>query len=323
MNTARTLLCLTLFSALAACHRTGIGTRQAEPDGRNAETIRPAELPLPAIPDSIAAPERRADYLMAHFWDAMDFSDERARTDTLFLEQNFVNFIQLYGYGSPRGAREATRILLERARADETAFRLLCDIAERYLNDPNSPMRDEERYILFLEELLRTPGLPEYDRLRPSWQLETAKKNRPGMTAADFAYVTRSGIRQRLHGTPGERLLLLFYDPDCEHCREILEQLHESRLLRQLLEAGKLAVLAVYTGGDRKLWDATKEAMPQKWSVGFDLDGIPDRELYSLPAMPILYLLDRDKTVLLKDPSPLLLESYLFRNPLPDTAPAE
>ena len=35
--------------------------------------------------------------------------------------------------------------------------------------------------------------------------------------------------------------------------------------------------------------------------VGFDLDRIVEREVYSVPAMPVMYLLDRGGTVLLKD----------------------
>ena len=35
------------------------------------------------------------------------------------------------------------------------------------------------------------------------------------------------------------------------------------------------------------------------------------RDRYALPAMPVIYLLDGQKTVLLKDPSPMQLEAFL------------
>ena len=172
-------------------------------------------------------------------------------------------------------------------------------------------MRNEEHYILFLEALLSLPGLPEAERIRPAYRLETTRKNRPGTIAAEFAYTDHRGKRQTLHGTPAPRLLLLFYDPACSHCAEILDALQESPALTRLIAAGELAVLAAYTEGDRRLWDETKAALPQEWTVGIDNSRIVERELYSLPAMPVIYLLDKDKRVLLKDSSPAGLEAFL------------
>jgi transporter family protein len=131
------------------------------------------------------------------------------------------------------------------------------------------------------------------------------------LSAADFAYTDHRGKRQTLHGTPAPRLLLLFYDPACSHCAEILDALQESPALTRLIAAGELAVLAAYTEGDRRLWDETKAALPQEWTVGIDNSRIVERELYSLPAMPVIYLLDKDKRVLLKDSSPAGLEAFL------------
>ncbi len=55
------------------------------------------------------------------------------------------------------------------------------------------------------------------------------------------------------------------------------------------------ATVRIYLG------KSTKAYMPQEWTVGFDIDSIVDHELYSIPAMPVMYLLDSDKKVLLKD----------------------
>lgn len=269
------------------------------------------ELPLPHIPDSITGPVRRADYLTEHFWDTMDFTNEQLSLDTLFMEQNFVNFIQLYNYGSENGIRKATRKLMKKAEADKNSFLLLCYIAERYLYDPNSPMRCEEHFILFLQEIAQTMLLTDYERLRYTYLIEEVQKNRPGMIATDFAYISREGDRRTLHQTPGKRILLLFYDPECGHCSEILQKLHASSLIQELIANKELTVLAIYTEDNRSLWDKTNKTMPQEWYVGIDADAIQERELYALPAMPVIYLLDKDKKVLLKDPSPTLLEIRL------------
>lgn len=275
------------------------------------DSVTLKELRLPDVPPSLTVPEERAAYLIAHFWDGMDFGDTLRCRDRAFMERNFVNYLSLFPHARPEGLPRHIARLLERAAADSICLDLLNDLAEHYLDEPNSPMRNEEYYILFLEGTLRLPGLPEEKRIRPAYRLETARKNRPGTTATDFAYTDREGNRRTLHATRGKRLLLLFYDPACSHCAQILDGLRESAVIGRLIENKELSVLAVYTEGDRRLWDETKASLPREWSVAIDESRIVERELYTLPAMPVIYLLDGQKTVLLKDPTPSELETYL------------
>lgn len=268
-------------------------------------------LPLPDVPPSLTAPEERAAYIIAHFWDGMDFGDTLRCRDRAFMEQNFVNYLSLFPHARPEALPPHVDRLLERTASDSTCLDLVNDIAEHYLDDPNSPMRNEEYYILFLEGLLRLPGLSEEERIRPAYKLEMARKNRPGTTATDFAYTDRHGNRRTLHATRGKRLLLLFYDPACSHCSQILDGLRGSVVIGKLIQNKDLSVLAVYTEGDRRLWDDTKASLPREWTIAIDESRIVERELYALPAMPVIYLLDGQKTVLLKDPSPMQLEAFL------------
>lgn len=269
------------------------------------------ELPLPEVPPSLTSPEERAEYIIAHFWEDLDFDDTLRSRDRAFMEQNLVNYLSLFPYARQETLPPHIAQLLERAAVDSICLDLVNDLAEHYLDDPNSPMRDEDYYILFLEELLRLPGLPEEKRIRPAYRLEIARKNRPGMTAVDFSYTDRRGNRRTLHATQGERLLLLFYDPSCSHCSQILDGLRCSAVIGNLIRNKELSVLAVYTEGDRRLWDDTKDSLPQEWTVAIDESNIAERELYALPAMPVIYLLDGKKKVILKDPTPAELETYL------------
>lgn len=275
------------------------------------DSVTLKELRLPDVPPSLTVPEERAAYLIAHFWDGMDFGDTLRCRDRAFMEQNFVNYLSLFPHARPEDLPQHIAQLLERAAADSICLDLLNDLAEHYLDEPNSPMRNEEYYILFLEGLLRLPALPETERIRPAYRLEMARKNRPGTTAADFAYTDRHSNRRTLYATRGKRLLLLFYDPACSHCSQILDGLRESAVIAGLIANRELAVLAVYTEGDRRLWDETKASLPREWSVAIDESRIVERELYTLPAMPVIYLLDGQKTVLLKDPTPAELKTYL------------
>ena len=98
-----------------------------------------------------------------------------------------------------------------------------------------------------------------------------------------------------------DRLLLLFYDPECESCHEVLMQMAADRALAEAVKAGKLSVLAVYTEGNDGTWRKALPDMPEGWTVGTDREAVKQGALYDLKAMPSLYLLDGQKRVVLKD----------------------
>ena len=265
------------------------------------------ELPLPKVPMTLRDVSERADYIINHFWDAMDFGDTARSRNTAFMEQNFSNFISVFPFASEPAQQTAVGALLHKAEADSAAYVLLAGIAEKYLYEPNSPMLSEDYYILFLDRLVNSPILNSGSARRLRWQLEAANKNRPGMTAADFSYVTRDGSQGTLHGMRhGGDLLLIFYDPDCEHCKETMDRLQHDDRLGQMVADGTLAVLAIYSGDDHDLWVKTASSLPEGWTVGYEPGTMQEDGSYVLRAMPTLYLLDSSKKVLQKD---LRLES--------------
>ena len=73
-------------------------------------------------------------------------------------------------------------------------------------------------------------------------------------------------------------------------------------MLTQLIDEGVIRVLAVYPDEDLKEWYDYQPNMPANWINSYDKElAMRDKELYDLRAIPTLYLLDQDKTVLLKD----------------------
>ena len=252
------------------------------------------ELPLPSVPTTLRTPHERAAYILAHFWDGLDFADTLRSRRPDFVEQNLANFLSLFPHAQEEARTAAVRRLMQRAEADKPAYLLLAELSEKYLYTPGSPMQSEEHFIPFLEELARTPILDDTEKSRPRFLLSAARKNRPGTTAADFAYHTAEGRRQTLHTTPSAPLLLLlFYNPDCRHCQETMARLHADPLIRESLQNNRLTLLAIDV-----------EANP----------GITDRELYILPTMPTLYLLDGEKRVILKETK---VDSVLLHLPPP------
>lgn len=174
-------------------------------------------------------------------------------------------------------------------------------VADTQVVADTSPKHKEAVYIEYLQQLLRMPNLNEEDRTRAEYYLKMARKNRIGTVATDFSFTTREGKRMKLSQFKAENLVLVFYDPECPHCGEILDRLYLSPRLQQAMAIGKAKVLAVYTEGNRKLREKTKGDMPMEWTIAMDESRIVDRNLYDISAMPMVYLLDKDKRVIIKD----------------------
>ncbi len=263
----------------------------------NSDSLSNLTLEVPEVPDSVVGAEERAAFVAEHFWDDLDFAHDSRSLDTAFMEQNFVNFLAVLSVTPEPVAQSAVAGLLDRANASRKGSDLLGYVANRYLDDPNSPMRNEELFILFAREWSVDQSLPEERRARANYRLNQALKNRVGTKGADFAFVDREGRNRRLYDGFGDGMtLLMFYDPDCEQCKAVKEQL--SQMPRQ----EGVRIIAVDTMGDREKWEETKDSFPDDWTVGFATDPIEDDEIYVVRALPTFYLFDKDGTIVLKDP---------------------
>lgn len=313
----RELLCVILCAVCAACSgnvRSTAGTAAVRSEESIVEIQSPdiEELPLPQLPDTLRQPAERAAFIIEHFWDKMDFCDTLRSHSEIFVEQNFANFVSVFPYAGQDARVRAVDVLLRSAQSDKEAYLLMADVAEKYLYDPNSPMLNEEFYSIFIDGFLSSPILDRYEKMRYDHQRDAVRKNRPGVVAANFSYIDRNGVRTTLHSTAaGSELLVVFYDPDCEHCKEIIGHLRSHPVLSQIVNGGEMKVLAVYSGEERELWDSTKNLLPEEWAVGYDTTGIEEKGLYVLRAMPTIYLLDGKKKVVFKDIPMEMLFDYL------------
>ena len=72
----------------------------------------------------------------------------------------------------------------------------------------------------------------------------------------------------------------------------------------EMQEKGTLRVLAVYPDDNEEEWLLKSSGMPRGWIVGWNKQGdIRSKVLYEIRATPTLYLLDKQKRVILKDAS--------------------
>lgn len=168
-------------------------------------------------------------------------------------------------------------------------------LAEKYLYHPNSPYRNEEWYLLFLQ-YADEHQLEVYVK-NPRYQKHYAmlRKNRVGHVATDFAFTTKAGEKGRLYDLGSEYIVLFFHDPNCEECRYVKQRLESNNafsIKRDVL------VVAVYIDDEVESW--RKAQYPSTWLSVYAPE-IDKKDLYDVRALPTLYLLDGQKNVLIKD----------------------
>ena len=246
-------------------------------------------------------PEERLQYRVDHFWDDFNFEDDKQLT-MLSREQMIYALSEYVTIIPEERADSLMRTLIRRASTSHAMLDYFYTLCEIVLHNPNSALRNDEYYIPVLEELVSSPLFDEYERIAPAYDLEIARKNRIGRVATDFVYTLEDGSEHRLYDIKANYTILMFSNPECPLCGEIMRQIASSQLLTALIEHGVLKVLTLYPDEDIAHWRKYIDNIPSEWIRAYDKGGVLTKErLYNLSAIPALYLLDRDKRVLIKD----------------------
>ena len=226
-------------------------------------------------------------------WEGFAFENKQA-VESREAEERFARFLLGLEHQTPTQQAEQIGELLAKAEQNNATARFLT-LAEKYLYDPNSPYRNDERYLLFLQ-YAATHQLADYTT-NPRYQKHYAmvQKNRVGHKATDFPYTTQAGEVGHLYGVQSQYILLFFHDPNCEECQLVKQQLASQHA--HFAQKG-VQVVAVYIDDEVEAWQ--KAQYPSAWLSVYAPE-IDKQDLYDVKALPTLYLLNTQKRVLLKD----------------------
>lgn len=266
---------------------------------------------LPDIPIMFTEPEQRADFLVKHYWDNFDFADTLSIQNSETVEQAWVDYVNILNHVPLETSIAAIKKTFEKAGNNKAVYDHFTNLADKYLYDPNSPFRNEEFYIPVLETMVSSPLLNDADKIRPTDRLNMAFKNRLGARAANFTYTLQSGKQGTLNNLNTDYIIIYFNNPGCHACEEITANLMQSLQIQYLYSTNQLTILAVYPDEDLDEWKKHLNDFPKEWINGYDKgESIRMQNLYDLKAIPTLYLLDKNKTVLIKDGTFEQIENY-------------
>ena len=273
-------------------------------------------FPQVGIPVMVENPEDRAAYAVAHFWDSFtDTSKIYACDSTLVngvpldaVESQVGLFVTLLEQRPLQEAARTVEHFYDRIEAfarkypESNVFEELSRLTSRYLYDPNSPVRNEDLYLPFVERLAASDLVSDGLRTGFEWDAGKCRLNRVGTPATDFPFTDTRGVIRTLYGVKAEYTLLIFANPGCNACQEITAEMKASPEISALVSSGRLKVVDVYIDQEIDDWKAHIADYPSDWINGYDHNyAIRTDLLYNVRAIPSLYLLDAAKTVLMKD----------------------
>ena len=272
------------------------------------------DFPYPTVPALYTDPEVRRDWVLDHFWDAFLAGDGPCDTSAVLgvrhsdVEGQVALFVQqLEEIPLPEAQRKMRHFFeqVEARQAADTAshvYLLMEEIVSRYLYDPNSPVRDEDLYLPYVEGLAASPFTREEARPGYVYEARMCALAPAGSPAPDFRFTDARGRTRRLREVKAHAILLFFSNPGCYACQEIINTLEAVPGIHNRIANGRFAVVNVYIDEDLDAWRAYEPNYPRDWYCGYDPDGLvrSDR-IYNVRAIPSLYLLDGDMHILMKD----------------------
>lgn len=297
-----------IFCLLALCCLAGACGSGNE----KKQTTASKNFQMIEVPSILDNPDDRAAYIGKNYWRNFDFTDTSLIGKPETTEQAFADYVHIIEHMNAETAAASIKTTLLKAEADTAMYAHFLDLFEKYLYDPNSPMRNETLYITVLRVAIGSPKTSEAEKTRMRYRLDLAQRNRPEMPATDFTYTLASGKTGTLYDIDAEYLILFFNNPGCHACQETIDQINDSETVRKMIGDKRLKVLSMYPDEDMKAWKEYLPTLPTHWLNGYDASQqIKNEELYDLRAIPTLYLIDRKKFVILKDAPFGEIEHYL------------
>ena len=269
---------------------------------------RPDAPPIPVIkgkPDSLY-PYR---YVKDHWWDDVSFTDE-SLLRTPFFDPKLDEYFKYYVVPDPDSIYSEVNYLLLLSRDNKDMFNyLLGRFTDKYINPE---FMGQEKVFLKLFDNYYSKGdttwLTEKQRKFIFDRAYSLMANQLGEPAAELQMLDTSGKSVSLYGLTAPYTFVVFWDPNCGHCKETvprIDSIYEAKWKA-------LGVKVVGVNVDDAANDAWKKFIREHnlkdWVHIYQPKSVKEeeaqkgvanyRQLYDVFKTPTLYLLDAQKRII-------------------------
>lgn len=266
------------------------------------KAMQETEIPeAPILENGLSDSTFAFRYFKAHFWDNIDLSDDRL-IRTPFLHGKVEQYLTKLTSPLPDSLISAVdEIMLNTGDNFETFKYLMWYFTIKY--ESSEIMGYDAIFVHLVDTYYNDP--------RMNWMNKTVKENltnkadrlRNSLIGKKAPAMILLDTLQRpvsLHNIDAEYTLIYFWDPDCSHCKKETPLLLD--FYQKEKETFKLEVFAVCMDTS---WIDMKKYIQKNQITWVNVNGFysmtPDfRELYDVHSSPVMFLLDRKKTILAK-----------------------
>ena len=282
--------------------------------------IATTEIEIPESPlDSTGNPDKTFPYRFykKHFWDNIDFSDERMLRTPIFYNK-MDQYLDKLTAKHPDSINVSADVLVELSKANSEIFQYVVSyITSTY--ERSKIMGMDAVFVHMVENYYITNQCDWVDSTQLVKIADRAQKIAPnliGRKASEFLdFYGRPFMKdtlEKLHTLQeinADYTALIFYGPTCGHCKKEIPKVKHD--VDSLIAAGhNIETFAVATEFDKTEWK--KFINNQKigdWTnvadINHDEEGNPVassdwRDKYDIYSTPVIYLLDKDKKIIAK-----------------------
>jgi len=270
----------------------------------------------PMVPPAAKHPGGKYDstyayqYYKSHYWDGVEFNDERL-VRTPFFEPKLDRYYKELVPPNPDSViKEVDRMILYSRSSKEMYKFFMVHFVQKYVN-PEFMGQDAvfvhlfEKYINTGKTDFFTPQYREFMNKRAY----SLMANLIGRPAANLEMVDSLDKPRELYGIKSDMVVVCFWDPTCSHCKEEvprLDSIYQAKWKKQ-----GVTMYGVMTDGGKENW--TKFIQEHHLNDWVHVYQLPSKEvenntagkasykqLYDVYQTPLLYLLDKDKRIVAK-----------------------
>ncbi len=238
------------------------------------------------------------NYYKAHYWDGFDFTDNRLIHAPIYdarLNEYFNRLVMQY----EDSVIKEGEALLKKTKNSEELFKYTLWWLTN--NAGSSKVMGMDAVYVYFVENYHMKGLATWlsdEDLKK--HIDNARKIAPnviGNLAPDLNMRDTANRDLPLSSVKSKYTLLVFWSPDCGHCKDEMPKLDS--VYRAVLKNKGVKIYAVTTLNDEKMWkDFIKEKKLQDWINVWDPEVRTNfRDKYNVYMTPILYLLDEKKII--------------------------
>ncbi|MEZ5047362.1 MAG: DUF5106 domain-containing protein [Chitinophagaceae bacterium] len=255
---------------------------------------------LPTLPNGLKDSLYPRNYYKQHYWDGYDFQDDRLIYSPIY-ERKLDDYLNKLVAPTPDSVQVEIDDLLKKTAGTEHQYKYTMWYLTRW-TDVSKIMGMDKAFVYIVENY--------YNKGKAQWE-DSAQLVKYKQAAQDFKYslIGNPAIELKMQDMNSDKIvplssvdadytLVIFWDPDCGHCKKEIPQ----------FDSLYHAALKKY---NVKIYGVNTEQEPEKWKKFVDEHHLNEgwihvhdpnrttyfRSFYNVKATPTLYLLDRKKVI--------------------------